>query len=416
MSPSLRRRGRCERPTLVLLLAIGLAGALGCVNAAPPKPARPSSDVQPVPLGTQTAGPELTERLTRWIDGSRAWNGDRAAGTWSATQQGEDEIVAELDWDRFYLRTEVSVNDDEVEIVVTESEGLGESGGRIAERAAAHLRTLRRTIRTALRTDDRRDAASPTASRPASLPPRPALPAGALTPELLGGYHALVIGNDRYHELQSLRTAVADAEAVAGVLRDEYGFQVTLLRNASRSEIVSALHEQRRVLDERDNLLVYYAGHGWFDEQAQRGYWQPVDASPDDPSEWVSNATITDMLRAMPAKHVMVVADSCYSGTLTRGIRAVPRGDHWSRLASQRARTALTSGGLEPVEDGAGRHSVFAAAFVRTLRENDGLLDGQSLYTNLRRSVVLDSDQTPTYSDIRRAGHEGGDFLFVPRR
>jgi hypothetical protein len=26
---------------------------------------------------------------------------------------------------------------------------------------------------------------------------------------------------------------------------------------------------------------------------------------------------------------------------------------------------------------------------------------------------MLNSDQTPEYSDIRKAGHDGGDFLFV---
>jgi hypothetical protein len=36
-------------------------------------------------------------------------------------------------------------------------------------------------------------------------------------------------------------------------------------------------------------------------------------------------------------------------------------------------------------------------------------------FEQVRQNVVLNADQTPEYSDIRRAGHEGGDFLFVRR-
>jgi len=30
--------------------------------------------------------------------------------------------------------------------------------------------------------------------------------------------------------------------------------------------------------------------------------------------------------------------------------------------------------------------------------------------------VLLNAQQTPQYSDVRQAGHDGGDFLFVRRR
>ena len=86
------------------------------------------------------------------------------------------------------------------------------------------------------------------------------------------------------------------------------------------------------------------------------------------------------------------------------------------RMANKRARTALVSGGLEPVLDsGGGGHSVFAKALLNILRENDGVMEGQQLFDAIKRPVVLDSDQTPQYSDIRKAGHEGGEFLFVRR-
>ena len=122
-------------------------------------------------------------------------------------------------------------------------------------------------------------------------------------------------------------------------------------------------------------------------------------------------------MRAIFAKHVMVVADSCYSGTLTRSIKPENRTpDYIERMASKRTRVVLSSGGLEPVTDaGGGKHSLFAAQFLRALEENHSILDGTHLFEIVRKNVMLNADQTPQYSDIRRAGHEGGDFLFVRR-
>ena len=77
----------------------------------------------------------------------------------------------------------------------------------------------------------------------------------------------------------------------------------------------------------------------------------------------------------------------------------------------------LTSGGFEPVSDSAGgSHSVFAKAMLQALQSNAGIMDGTALFSKIRRPVILDAPQTPQYSDIRFAGHEGGDFLFVKIR
>ncbi len=190
---------------------------------------------------------------------------------------------------------------------------------------------------------------------------------------------------------------------------------MTLVDNATRARLIEALSEMRRGLSAGDSLLVFYAGHGLYDEKAGRGYWLPVDASADDQSNWLSNAFVTDTLRAMDARHVLVIADSCYSGTLTLGIKLKPGGGSGPmQLASLRSRVALTSGGLEPVEDDAGDgRSVFTTALLRALEDNAGAIDGQLLHRSIVRPVMLESCQTPEYGDIRNAGHEGGDFCFV---
>jgi Caspase domain len=231
-----------------------------------------------------------------------------------------------------------------------------------------------------------------------------------------GNYHALVIGIMDYKYLPDLSTVGNDTRAVAEILESEYGFHVKALWNPDRAKILMALNQYRRKLTERDNLLVYYAGHGWLDEAADEGYWFPADATRDTEVNWVSNSSITASIRAIRAKHVMIVADSCYSGKLLRGIKMKRRTpDYLHRLSTQKARIVLSSGGLGPsVCSGTdGDYSAFASLFIQALRENKGIIDGTELFSKIRKPFMAKTNQTPEYGDIRKAGHEGGDFIFV---
>jgi hypothetical protein len=232
-----------------------------------------------------------------------------------------------------------------------------------------------------------------------------------------GGYYALVIGNNDYQDLTNLRSAVNDAKAVSTVLEVDYGFNVKLLENASRKDILRSLKHLRETVSAKDNVLIYYAGHGYLDQAADEGYWLPIDAVRSDQSNWIATDRIVSQVKAMKAKHVMVVVDSCFSGTITRAIKIEQRTPEWlSEIVKKKARTALTSGGLEPVMDtGSGNHSAFAYAFISLLEENDGVLDASQLFSKLRPKVMANSTQTPQYGKIHMAGDDGGDFLFVRR-
>lgn len=255
----------------------------------------------------------------------------------------------------------------------------------------------------------------------------PALPKQDLSG--FGRYHALVIGNDHYKHWPQLMNAVSDAMAITKVLKEQYGFQVTLLKDATRGQIMKALNQYRKVLTEKDNLLIYYAGHGHLEQGIDRGYWIPIDAETNDNSEWVLLPSVTDMLQLISAKHVMVVADSCFGGKLTRsslaqlkpGLTDEARIDLLKTLAKKRVRTAMTSGGVKPVLDAGGSgHSVFADAFLGVLDENNTVLEAERFFWAVRTRVVstsqkLNAEQIPTYDPIHMAGHESlGDFIFVP--
>ncbi len=260
-------------------------------------------------------------------------------------------------------------------------------------------------------------AASVTANRPP--------PAGVS----FGRYHALVIGNQKYTALPVLETPEADAKAISELLATRYGFEVKTLLNATRYDILSELNRLRATLTDKDNLLVYYAGHGELDRVNQRGHWLPVDVEPNSDANWISSVAITDNLNAMSVRQAIVIADSCYAGALTRsslgrlesGMSDEARTNWLKSIAKSRSRTVLTSGGVQPVLDGGGgKHSVFAQILIRILSENTEILEAQRVYQELSARVLNAAmkarfEQRPEYGPMRFAGHESGDFVFVPR-
>ena len=240
----------------------------------------------------------------------------------------------------------------------------------------------------------------------------------------LGSFQALVIGNDNYDGFAKLSSASSDAREIGGILSARYGFKVDALTNATRAQMLLKLSTLATTLKANDNLVIYYAGHGQIDASG-KGYWVPIDGKQNDSSSWVGNDVITDFLGAALAKHVMVIADSCYSGTLsgaaTRPIPATAKDEDILFISRVKSRTVLASGGLAPVLDSGGNgHSIFASAFIRALNTGDGLMDGYRLFEDIntqvvQRSAVARLPQRPQYSALKHAGHEGSEFFFLPK-
>jgi len=235
----------------------------------------------------------------------------------------------------------------------------------------------------------------------------------------------LIIGINKYNNLIKLDTAVNDAEMLSKILKNKYMFEEIVLltdEKATRNNIITELYNFRKKLTVNDNFLLYYAGHGKEDAEINDGYWLPVDADKDIPTQWINNSFITGTIKGIKAKHVLVIADSCYAGSLLRSdeeeninITEDNRSKHLHRLINKKARYAFTSGGNEPVVDGdGGENSVFAEKLIKTLQNNDKKLTGNELAQIIIPKVIFDADQTPEYSPLHKTGHDGGDFIFVP--
>jgi formylglycine-generating enzyme required for sulfatase activity len=239
----------------------------------------------------------------------------------------------------------------------------------------------------------------------------------------VGTYRALVIGINDYQDpgIPKLKTAVNDARELADVLKQSYGFKsVTLLldADANASRIIKEFRDLTGHAGEGDSVLIYYSGHGDIERDTGGGWWAPWNAKAGDPSTYIDNEVIQKYIKKIPGRHVFLVSDSCFSGTLFGETKALPPvidDKFYGSLYKEKSRWGMTSGNLTPVEDfGANGHSIFAWQFLKTLKENNNsFLTPREIFAKVGPIVRNNSQQMPVCKPIRDAGDAGGEFVFI---
>lgn len=231
---------------------------------------------------------------------------------------------------------------------------------------------------------------------------------------------AVLFGINDYGDrrIPKLESAIPDVDAVARVLSASMGYEVKVLRNPGKADIVRTLNQLSTELSPSDSVLVYYAGHGYSIERQGTGYWIAADSPADDPKRWLSNHDIARLLAAYPARQLALVSDSCYSGAFAReSIDATEQQIDAGEVLGKRSVVVLTSGGDEPVTDeGKEGHSIFAWNLMQSLSGVQGWTAGNSVFRQVQSGVTREFPQTPHYGAVTAAGHQrGGEYLFEIR-
>lgn len=233
-----------------------------------------------------------------------------------------------------------------------------------------------------------------------------------------GKYYAIIIGVQDYfdYKINDLDEPINDAQKLYNMLTTYYQFMennVLFLKNPKKSDLVQTLYNMRKQLTKNDNLLIFYAGHGIWDEGMQTGYWLPVDANKDNPVNWFPNTELRGYLKAILTKHTLLITDACFSGSIfkTREVftDAPPSINELYKLPS---RKAITSGNMKTVSD----KSVFIEYLIKRLEQNNKkYLSAGELFISFRKAVINNSpnNQVPQFGIIQQAGDEGGDFIFI---
>jgi uncharacterized caspase-like protein len=227
---------------------------------------------------------------------------------------------------------------------------------------------------------------------------------------------AVLFGNNDYSPpIPGLETPIADVEKIAATLRSRFGYDARVIKNASKAKIIEALNGMAANAKREDSVLLFYAGHGYLMEDTNMGFWIPIDGSVKTAANWVSNTDISKLLAAIPARQLILVSDSCFSGSLTREQKVDYKGALKPEdVLRKRSVLVFSSGGDEPVSDeGKEGHSIFAWSLIKTLDEATGTTPGQEVWRSVRKRVTQDYSQEPQYGAVLSAGHtEGGEYLF----
>lgn len=231
-------------------------------------------------------------------------------------------------------------------------------------------------------------------------------------------YYALIIAVEEYDDpsINDLSEPVNDADRFFKIISSRYTFNaedITYLKNPTKADIIGTLHKMRGRVTEEDNLLIYYAGHGYWDEDMMTGYWLPRDAQRDNPVNWLPNTDLTNYLNVLRTKHTLLIADACFSGGIFKTRSAFANTGTIEKLYRLPSRKAITSGTLTEVPD----QSVFIEYLLKRLNENqEPYLSSEQLFSSMRTAVINNSDNVPQYGTIQNVGDEGGDFVFIRRR
>lgn len=235
--------------------------------------------------------------------------------------------------------------------------------------------------------------------------------------------YALIFATNTYDHFDDLTNPVYDGETIAQELKERYGFEAEVVLNAEYDQVFEKIREyNERRFNPQDQLLVFFAGHGMFDDTFGEGYVVASNSLANDKSRttYISHARLRGIIDNIPCQHILLMMDVCFGGTLDPVIaRArsaayeVSEREMLARKLSYKTRKYLTSGGKEYVPDGTpGAHSPFAAKFIESLRSmggSDRILTLAEIQMSLEKLKLLP-----------RFGSFGGDetlsdFVFVAK-
>lgn len=235
-----------------------------------------------------------------------------------------------------------------------------------------------------------------------------------------GEYYALLIGVSDYGDgaitdLGGLPTK--DAQDLGNVLINKYSFKrenvVILNKSPKANDIIKEFSKLKKKVTNKDNLLVFYAGHGIYDEISGVGAWLPSDADMEYELNLISNSQVVDFLKTIRSKHTLLISDACFSGSIfkTRSFEKSPKSIQ--KKFELTSRKAITSGTLKTVPN----KSMFLKYLLNRLETNpNNFLSARQLFDKIEEPVMNNSPNTPQYGTIYGIGDEGGDFIFVKKK
>lgn len=236
--------------------------------------------------------------------------------------------------------------------------------------------------------------------------------------------YALIFATDKYDNWRALVNPIFDGRTIANTLETTYGFKTELVENPTQSQVLDKLREYaEKKYGELDQLFVFFAGHGFYDDTFKEGFVVTRESLPDDPgrNSYLRHSVLRSTINNNPCHHIMLMMDVCFGGSFDENMGTRSAEDEVYGASSQseiilrklkfRTRKYLTSGGKEYVSDGiAGRHSPFAKQFIEALQKGMG---GDGILTLNETMTYVETLKTAPQFGKFGSDQLGSDFVFV---
>ena len=231
----------------------------------------------------------------------------------------------------------------------------------------------------------------------------------------------LIIGINDYTNLPPLIYAVNDAQSIYQILI-EWGFPQGQLRRlineqATQEAIMAALEDLATHSQSNDRVFIFFAGHGLTHEMdyGEEGFLMPVNSQQAAiVKTGISMKTLQALLKKIPAKHVLVAADSCYSGyAVSRGISIEQKVDHalLTAYTQNPVIQVLTAGQKNQQVTEIQGHGIFTKYFLEGIQgrgdiDNNGLLTALELGQWVQSQVIRKTNrrQIPMFGTLTGEG------------
>lgn len=237
--------------------------------------------------------------------------------------------------------------------------------------------------------------------------------------------YALLIATDKYDTWSDLVNPIDDARTLAHELETYYGFKTELVENPLQDEMIKKIREYTTDIKfkPQDQLFIFFAGHGHYDETFNEGHVVASDSKMNDPSfnSYNSYNRLRSMIDNINCDHTLVMLDVCFGGTfdetLSRGgenvYQDLARMEYVTTKLGFKTRKFVTSGGKTYVSDGIpGKHSPFTKRVLEALRSFGG--QDKILTYNELLGFVEKAKPSPHYGSFG-ANEPGSDFMFILR-
>ncbi len=236
--------------------------------------------------------------------------------------------------------------------------------------------------------------------------------------------YAILFTTNDYDNWPDLVNPVNDGRTIAEELKKNYGYKVEVVEGGSQSDILKKLREYaERKYKPLDQLFIFFAGHGQFDQTFGEGFVVTKESQLHDEAKttYLSHNRLRSIINNIPSEHILLAMDVCFGGTFDQSIahrgldedvyKEASQAEMVTRKLSYKTRRYITSGGKEYVPDGRpGMNSPFARKLLEALRSRGG------------KDGILSLGEINTYVESLkpqpRAGEfgdnaPGSDFIFV---